>query len=142
VDPRLARHSILDRPHQLLTGLLIQKTHDDSALARQELAKGKGNDMVEEGSISTFSTLSMAGLSKALTMRGEGEIVEDGTILLDHRLEPGEAQLEITPAAGGMGIKVTPELLAANGLPLLGGPENANTDHQYQPFQGSGIAQA
>jgi hypothetical protein len=47
--------------------------------------------MVEEGSISTFSTLSMAGLSRELTMRGEGEIVEDGTIPLDHRLEPGDA---------------------------------------------------
>jgi hypothetical protein len=61
---------------------------------------------------------------------------------LDHRLEPGEAQLEITPAAGGVGIEATPEQLAANGLPLLCSPEDANTDHRNQPFQGRGIAQA
>jgi hypothetical protein len=47
----------------------MQKTHDDSALARQELDRSKGKDMVEEGSISAFSTLSMAGLSRALTIR-------------------------------------------------------------------------
>jgi hypothetical protein len=34
----------------------MQKTQEDSVLARQDLARGKGKDMVEEGSISAFST--------------------------------------------------------------------------------------
>lgn len=99
---------------------------------RQDLWRGKGKDMVEEGSISSFSTLSMAGLSYTLTMRGEGEMLEDGAIPLDKCLEPAEAQLEITPAAGRADIEATPELLESNGLTLLGGSEDSDADH-HQP---------
>jgi hypothetical protein len=78
-------------PDEATSNLVDAENSGRAVVAKQELARGKSIDMVEKGSISAFSTLSMAGLSRALTMRGEGEIVEDGTIPLDHRLEPGKA---------------------------------------------------